>query len=45
MTNLILLVHRDDKPKSAYIKVKMWTWTSNWAFLGGLYWDRSELLF
>lgn len=45
MTNLILLVHRDSKPKSAYIKVKMWTLPSNWAFLDGLYWDLSELLF
>lgn len=44
MTNLILLVHRDSKPISAYIKVKMWTLTSNWAFLDGLYWDLSELL-
>lgn len=44
MTNLILLVHRDDKQKSAYIKVKMWILTSNWAFLDGLYWDLSELL-
>lgn len=45
MTNLILLVHRDSKPKSAYIKVQMWTLTPNWAFLDGLYWDLSELLF
>lgn len=44
MTNLILLVHRDSKPKSAYIKVKMWTLTSNWVFLNGLYWDLSKLL-
>lgn len=45
MTNLILLVHKDGKPKSAYSKVKIWTLTSNWAFLDGLYWDLSELLF